>query len=795
MYAPYTRQHLATLVSHRELIDALTNLESTEYKLDSSLAKTLGSPDTLEKSLSNIDQLRPRLSSLANDASTLHEVVTERAAIAQRISSKVRLLDLEQNRLKECIDRVQAIAELKDSFKNLLRAIENADWEAATRHIQRARAIKPEILGSQFAEAVVPSADLPEPPTIALENLTNQLTTTFLNAFSNAASSKDEATTTRFFKLFPLLGPHSSEAGLAAYSDFVRTLITLPTYPRSGPKPCLPQLTSLFEQLALIIDQHQPIVDKYYGPRSMLTVVIRLNLELDRHTTRILSTWDEDRQPDRKLSEVSGYGFPILTQLLSVTSNGSLNSTGPISAINSPAGLHSSLRSFAGNVQRTYNLQPSLSASSQAQTTVQESDAPDVQAIDGVIAELAGMSSRWQTYRRFLYARFGDDSDEPDEKMSPNHVQPPASNEHLKPIESTDFSRSIADLLLRLYIPLELAYLRMNIEKAHTTDEFELDSTPYLSSALDDTFFVLKKAVYRSLSIANTHILEIILKEIAEIVVRDFGEVIKHRLDSVGVGISGVGFGIGSKVGEGKEKREKNAMNAYIVYLNDLDMASEYMVKLVEEVIGGDTLTHSFFQPSEFDEAITFLSGLKASHTRFASFTKTGLEQLFNQLIRPRLRPMITECYKDVTYFLDEERYAETEAQDIFRKRFVRVWESLIEPYQTALTSSNFHQLFALTINTLSRPWETQIRNMKFTELGAIRFDRDLRSISSYLTSQTSFAISIVNEAFARLRQIALLLGLDEEEENLKDFLVGEEVTWRLSMAEIRAVLGQKKST
>lgn len=134
---------------------AISPTEAEEFKLDNSLSLLLDSPNRLEEPLTKIDQLRPALSALSNDASILNEVVTERASIADRISSKVRLLDLEQNRLKDCIDRVQALMELRDAFRNLLVAIEHADWEAATRHFQCARAVRPEVLNSQFAQAVV----------------------------------------------------------------------------------------------------------------------------------------------------------------------------------------------------------------------------------------------------------------------------------------------------------------------------------------------------------------------------------------------------------------------------------------------------------------------------------------------------------------------------------------------------------------------------------------------------------------------------------------------------------------
>jgi hypothetical protein len=47
----------------------------------------------------------------------------------------------------------------------------------------------------------------------------------------------------------------------------------------------------------------------------------------------------------------------------------------------------------------------------------------------------------------------------------------------------------------------------------------------------------------------------------------------------------------------------------------------------------------------------------------------------------------------------------------------------------------------------------------KFTELGAIRFDRDLRAIIGYLSSQTAFGDA--REKFLRLQQLSTVLNLD----------------------------------
>jgi len=65
-------------------------------------------------------------------------------------------------------------------------------------------------------------------------------------------------------------------------------------------------LTSLFEGIALIVDQHQPIVEKYYGPGKMTFVVSRLVEEGDRVVTKLADGWVEERSVKRKAS------FPLV---------------------------------------------------------------------------------------------------------------------------------------------------------------------------------------------------------------------------------------------------------------------------------------------------------------------------------------------------------------------------------------------------------------------------------------------------------------------------------------------------
>jgi len=165
------------------------------------------------------------------------------------------------------------------------------------------------------------------------------------------------------------------------------------------------------------------------------------------------------------------------------------------------------------------------------------------------------------------------------------------------------------------------------------------------------------------------------------------------------------------------------------------------------------------------------------------------VEQLFNQLMRPKLRNLITDVYKDVSYVLDDDSYSAAEYQDVVRKRFIKAWEGLVDGYKDTFTESNYRLFFGLVLDVILRPWEKFVMGFKFTELGAIRFDRDLRAITTYLSSQTAFGDA--REKFLRLQQLSTILNLDSEED-VDEFYDGSGITWKLNAQEARTIAGLK---
>ena len=73
------------------------------------------------------------------------------------------------------------------------------------------------------------------------------------------------------------------------------------SFAASSPLYYITALTALYESIAMIVDQHQPVVEKYYGPGKMTSVLGRLLDESDRVTKSLIEGWEEERSMKRRV--------------------------------------------------------------------------------------------------------------------------------------------------------------------------------------------------------------------------------------------------------------------------------------------------------------------------------------------------------------------------------------------------------------------------------------------------------------------------------------------------------------
>jgi len=368
-----------------EIQATLAHLGRQEASVTARLDALVASQKDLSRELGRLDLLRASLGSHVVNARNIGSAtLSDAASTANRISGAVKRLDSEQSNVKATLEVVEQVAELKACVLGVHESMgAHQDWETAAGYLSRASKIPAEVIDGSFAEEIVPTAEIPDPPRVTLNAAAESLCALFLREFERAAKDGDGGRVTRFFKLFPLIG--RTDVGLDAYGRYVyqgvasraRTNLNSGAGRRDG-FFYANALTKLFEHIAQIVGSHQPLVEQHYGNGAMTRVIERLQNEADVQGGIILDTWQDERVIERKLTDIKSYAFSFLVQSFlpaQKPSAGTPRSGSPVKRDGATAGRSS------------------------------EDEGVDLKEVDGLLGEAAVMLGRWALYGRFIASK------------------------------------------------------------------------------------------------------------------------------------------------------------------------------------------------------------------------------------------------------------------------------------------------------------------------------------------------------------------------------------------------------
>lgn len=301
-----------------DLHTVLAHLDVQDSRINSRLQDLLSRQSELTHSLARLDLLRAHLGTQVVAARSLSNTMLSPAATtALRVSSAVKRLDIEQSRVKATLQVVEQVAELKACVLGVTGSMgAPQDWETAATYLHRAGKIPEEIMRGEFAEEMVPTAEVPDLPHVTLENAAASLCGLFLREFERAAEAGDGEKVTRFFKLFPLIG--RTDVGLEVYGRYVcqgvgaRARDALAAKRQAAAEGAgglgdffyANAVTRLFEHIANIIEQHGKLVERHYGEGRMVKVIERLQVEADTQGGIIIDTFGDERGIDRRVCRI-----------------------------------------------------------------------------------------------------------------------------------------------------------------------------------------------------------------------------------------------------------------------------------------------------------------------------------------------------------------------------------------------------------------------------------------------------------------------------------------------------------
>ncbi|KAL8994029.1 MAG: hypothetical protein Q9169_005889, partial [Polycauliona sp. 2 TL-2023] len=793
------------VVSLAEVQATMNELCQQEASVTQRLNALVASQNKLKRSLARLDISRATLGSQAvSTRSIANTMLFNAAGAAKRISTAVSRLDLEQARVKNTLHVVEQVAELKTCVLGVAGSMGAAqDWEAAASYLSRASRIPPGVINGAFAEEIVPTSEVPDLPKTTLDQAAESLQGLFLREFQRAAAENNGSKVTRFFKLFPLIG--KSDVGLDVYGRYVcqgvaaraRSNLNAGTGGSQATEGFFyaNALTKLFEHVAQIVEHHGGLVQLHYGAGSMVRVIERLQVEADIQGGIIIDTWGDERSIDRRLTDIKSYAFTFLVQ--------SFLPAQPARS-GTPRAVSPNKRNAPGNEKGI-----------------------DTKGVDTLLSEMAAMAARSShSSARYDFNLAASGGETADYSIKPESMHGKGEHEVLRVpsfITASALNRKMAD---RISTPINAMFtflLRRSVERAFQLDEQPsglslnlakpLQShAPYISSAVDDVMYIVNQVVERSIRTSQRTVVSSVLPSVTRVLDSDFIGMIQRKMRDESY----------PKAAVQESLPPETTILAFLVLINDLDIGCEYVKRIVQSWLEGFHGTAAHEETAEsssksleslypFDGDALFVANiLKALQQSFeakaSELMGDGIYVVFKNVVKPRLRQLLSNAFRDIDYQMNEQGDAEADGfeddnrsedatNEGVQEQFRRGWEALTKPIGRIFTNGNQERLLNTTMSYLADVLEKRIWSYygRINHYGAIRLERDMAGLVSIVVQGSRYGM---RDAFARCTQICLVMNMEEDEwaEMVSDAV--EDAGWVLDgdeRARARAMVQNRK--
>lgn len=202
----------------------------------------------------------------------------------------------------------------------------------------------------------------------------------------------------------------------------------------------------------------------------------------------------------------------------------------------------------------------------------------------------------------------------------------------------------------------------------------------------------------------------------------------------------------------------ENAKANFIVQLNNSDMSTEFIETLANSI--SEEIKGSFPRITAKESGIvdSCLSGMKSVRDTLKAVVDFGLQQLRSTAIKPRLHTWIDQ-FISLNHNMSDEELANYEAGETFAQSLIHQLSNLLKSFEDGMNARNYDALVSVVATDTTSRLERAIKKSTFNRLGGLVLDQEVRALSSFLTTATSWSI---RDKMVRLTQIATLLNLEK---------------------------------
>ncbi|CAL9736639.1 conserved oligomeric Golgi complex subunit 4 [Monosporozyma servazzii] len=796
---------LLTKLSTLSQVNKLSNIIKSDHNDKNKSLKTYINDTHLSqnKQIRKLELNRTDLTSSLTEFHNILSLISKSNYSAELIHEDIYNNDMEHKFLNSTLSFLTSIRSLKNNITLIESAIKESNYIIAARGIHELNQLPRHILESNFAQAIIPTPELPYSVIELIEIWTNQLRDLFKTNFTNAMIQNDIPTLTKFFQLFPLI--NEPTLGLSLYSKYVTDMISQENQKFTIGSMKLDSrfdliLLQLFKIASTIINEHSKIIAKAYGHHYRTYVMEKIELEVELQCCLVWNYFKEE-----KLLKVNG-------NLDMNQNNTSLNN------------------------------------------------------LKTLIMEFSSFLQNWSMYCRFFSVRweeFTSSINDPSiSNTNKNNKKTEESNEEVKtlskapPIINGSFIRKLQEeKCINMFQELNYSYLSTSFQNSIKLEELpslnelislepirhdDPSSWP-ISSVLEDITLLLRQTLVNTVNTGQYVILEELLLQLPRFIQNEFlikflqnkFKVLQTKLNTGSLvplkryipnellpddnqekissprnslsklsnlqnninsnnnnnnnnnnnkfNIRGAFANIQSNLQSVVAAEEDNmdailGLHHYLIYVNTLYLVVMVLHKLLINEIIDDNPKLLIDNFPFHDESQNIKDLLINCETKIITQVKKlqawSVKYLFQTICLPRLRTLLDDLLNNRA----ENNYIcgidDFENMSLINT-FVQKWNQFMIPFQNILYQDAYSELLGLVVTFIKQAIEKNLWTWKVNELGAVKLDREL---SLFISTVCGTHYSI-RDKFTRLTQIVLILGFDDDDFDVTTGDVKEELT------------------
>ena len=363
-----------------------------------------------------------------------------------------------------------------------------------------------------------------------------------------------------------------------------------------------------------------------------------------------------------------------------------------------------------------------------------------------------------------------------------------------------NLTQKVANRLISPFVTMTTFFFRRSVEKAFQLDEHPSDlsldlnrpilsNPPFITSAVDDAMYIVNKVLQRSLATSQRAVVAGVVPTVGRVLGSDFVGMVQRKMRDESYPKAVVQGGL----------PPEDKIVAFLVLINNLDMATEYVKRIVQSRVDTTSTANSISEEDAptapltdlfpFDRDANFVaeSLLIMQHgfeVKTSELINDGIYVTFERVVKPRLRHILADAFREADYQHSETELAtqgvgkhqdgsdgdglqpaDEDDQFSVKHRFERNWEGLMRPVRRILSERSYDKLLSTTATYLGggKVLEKRIWSYygRVNDLGAVRLERDVAGIVAAVVKGGKYGL---RDAFARCTQICLVMTMEEDE-------------------------------